>query len=418
MVERIRLGELLVKAGVLNDFQLRSALKVQRQTGIRLGRILVNFGYLEEDLLLETLSEQLRIPLAKLEPTNLPVDVLERIDTDDAFARNYCPERFERGVLTVAMSDPTDLETVEDIAFRTGWRVRLCLASENQVRSRLRWLLFDTCKDPMTDFPAGADTGPFAEVDPCPVVSAERAAAPMRECAQRSVSTVPPVVPCEGEVFESQTVTPVGRFTWSSQSGDKDESRVGKGVRQSSFSQDRFGPLPSSSEDRFGPLPSSSEDRIGPLPPSSQDRCGRQPSSSEKGIGPLPSSSSKQCGRGSTVHIESGEGWSHPEDYVTRTPSMITLRGFLAEPSPPPELIEVPEYSNEELVKPKSSPKPSAPETISELNLIATKLQAAQKRQNRAIRVMIDMLIESGVFTEEEFRSRLGLHRLRSRNRR
>lgn len=49
------------------------------------------------------------------------------------------------------------------------------------------------------------------------------------------------------------------------------------------------------------------------------------------------------------------------------------------------------------------------------LELITTKLEAAQKRQNRAIRVMIDMLIESGVFTEEEFRTRLGVPRSRNR---
>lgn len=79
----IRLGDLLIKAGVVNDAQLNAALNEQRQWGGRLGAILVRMGALSEDLLVKALAHQLNIPRAAIGPTDpivVPQQILDRID--------------------------------------------------------------------------------------------------------------------------------------------------------------------------------------------------------------------------------------------------------------------------------------------------------------------------------------------------
>lgn len=135
---QIRLGDLLIKAGVVNDAQLNAALNEQRQWGGRLGAILVRMGALSEDLLVKALSRQLNIPRAQIGPTdaiNVPAQILERIDRATCEKGLLLPVQYiqERRTLQVAVADPFNVVAIDDLSRRVGLRIEPLIAGETQV---------------------------------------------------------------------------------------------------------------------------------------------------------------------------------------------------------------------------------------------------------------------------------------------
>src|SRR5262249_18777330 len=122
MAARIKLGELLVRAGVLDEFRLKAALSEQQRWGGRLGKILVEMNFLTEDMLVRALSKQLGVPRARLDDAHIPNDILSKIDPTFCSSNAICPERYipDRKALVVAMADPTNVSAVDELRFKTG----------------------------------------------------------------------------------------------------------------------------------------------------------------------------------------------------------------------------------------------------------------------------------------------------------
>lgn len=139
MVPRIKLGELLVRAGVIDDAKLQAALAEQARWGGRLGATLVAMGFVGEDLLVKALSKQLAIPIARLDTLDVPGWALERIDRASWSTLGACPERFvpDRALLVVAVVDPLAPNVVEDLTRRLGVAVEVHVATERAVQRAL-----------------------------------------------------------------------------------------------------------------------------------------------------------------------------------------------------------------------------------------------------------------------------------------
>lgn len=303
-MRRIRLGDLLVKAGALDELQLKAALNEQQKWGGQLGKILVDLGFVDEDTMVRALSKQLGLRRARLDEAQIPVELLRMFDPNDARARQYCPERHEpdRKRLHIGMVDPTDVKVVDDLCFRTGLRVEVAIAGESEVSRAIERLFFGRERievdiGPISNEVGGVAHGPYYEIEP----------------SQISEETAPRAVPTS-ERFPAVPTT--------------------------SRSSERFGPLPSTPPRSTGPVPRSS--------PSGAYSWG-EPSSTSERFGPI------------TEPATAPASWGEP--------SIAT--GSLEDG----EALD--------------------------------KVRAAQKRQNRAIRAMVDLLIERGVFTEQEFRARL-----------
>ncbi len=134
----LKIGEMLLKAGLIDGFQLNSALSHQRHWGGRLGASLVKLGYVPEEKLLAFLSEQLNLPRVDLSKRVIPADLLAYVPADKAREFNVIPvDRKEMSGtlnLLVAMADPANLPVIDALQFMTGCRVFPALASEQSIR--------------------------------------------------------------------------------------------------------------------------------------------------------------------------------------------------------------------------------------------------------------------------------------------
>ncbi len=114
--KKLRIGDLLVQNKIISESQLESALAEQRKTGRKLGRTLLDLGYITEDELLEFLSRQLRIPLVDLRHHKLNAELARRLP--ETHARRFrCILLEDRGTdVVVGMSDPTDIFAYDEVA--------------------------------------------------------------------------------------------------------------------------------------------------------------------------------------------------------------------------------------------------------------------------------------------------------------
>jgi len=137
-----RLGELLLEARLLDELQLEEALAAQRYTGLRLGKLLVQQGFLRDSQIVDILSNQLRIE--RYLPDKYPVDLsLSRLIPMD-FARKHqaAPLRKTSRRLVVAMPDPTNRYALDLLRMQSEEGVEPVICTEREF-DRLMGLIYD-----------------------------------------------------------------------------------------------------------------------------------------------------------------------------------------------------------------------------------------------------------------------------------
>jgi type IV pilus assembly protein PilB len=138
MTERKRLGEMLLEAGLISEFQLKAALSDQRNWGIRLGTSLTRLGYLTESQLTNYLSIQYGIPGVDLDKIVPEAEALRTLAPETARQHLALPISIRKGaggasVLRVAVGDPSNLESVDEIKFVTNHPVEAVIASDHAI---------------------------------------------------------------------------------------------------------------------------------------------------------------------------------------------------------------------------------------------------------------------------------------------
>jgi general secretion pathway protein E len=157
-----RLGERLIAKGLLNQGDLERALELQRERGDKIGKILIDLGFVAPREILAALSEQLETPLVTAE--DFP-PVLPEVDgISPAYMRQFqfLPFASEDSTLTVAMSDPLDFETISTIRSATSLHVRALLASEQDILDSID-KYFGEEEEDENEF--GDDTADAAEIE-------------------------------------------------------------------------------------------------------------------------------------------------------------------------------------------------------------------------------------------------------------
>ncbi|MEE8376839.1 MAG: ATPase, T2SS/T4P/T4SS family, partial [Candidatus Aminicenantaceae bacterium] len=132
------LADLLVREKVLNRKQLKTAQTFQKENEVSMASAVVSLGYLSEEEVTQTLSREYGYPLIDLDQFEVFPDVLDLISLDVAKKYMVIPIHLNRNCLTLAMMDPTDLEAVEDIKFRTGLSLQPIIASETAITNAIQ----------------------------------------------------------------------------------------------------------------------------------------------------------------------------------------------------------------------------------------------------------------------------------------
>lgn len=138
MAERKKLGDLLKEAGLIDDFQLEAALSHQRNWGGKLGSIIVELEFAREEDIARVISEKMGVPYINLFEPELSPDIFKVLKADMAKKFGVVPVRKEANTLVLAMSDPMDIETMDNIRFITGLSIKPVLSMAAEIKDAIR----------------------------------------------------------------------------------------------------------------------------------------------------------------------------------------------------------------------------------------------------------------------------------------
>jgi type IV pilus assembly protein PilB len=132
-----RIGDLLVREGLITKDQLDKALQEQRQNGTRVGYNLVKLGFVQEIELTKTLARQYKMPAVDLSKFEVDPKIVKLIPADLAIKNLVLPLKRDGRTLTVAMADPTNFAVIDDLKFITRYDIFPVIAGEFTLRNYL-----------------------------------------------------------------------------------------------------------------------------------------------------------------------------------------------------------------------------------------------------------------------------------------
>jgi twitching motility protein PilT len=132
-----RLGELLVQYGIITVEMLGEALTRQSQAGGQIGSILIDQGYVSTDTILEFLSKQMGVPSANLCKLDISPEALRTLPIEKIKEYKVLPIETD-GKYTLAMVNPKDFVTIQDIEFILGQKVNPVVVPAAQMDAALR----------------------------------------------------------------------------------------------------------------------------------------------------------------------------------------------------------------------------------------------------------------------------------------
>ncbi len=132
-----KLGEILLREGLITQDQLKKALLEQKNTGMRLGYTLVKLGFVEETEISKMLARQYRMPAVDLSRFEVDAKIIKLLPPDVAIKHTVLPLKREGRTLTVAIADPNNVTAIEDIKFITRCDVFPVIAGEYTLRNAI-----------------------------------------------------------------------------------------------------------------------------------------------------------------------------------------------------------------------------------------------------------------------------------------
>jgi len=145
-IRRVPLGRMLIDRHLIEQEDLDRALELQRERGDKIGKILVDMGTLANRDMLAVLSDQIGIPLVTLDGPPPVAPEIEGLSPRFMHQAKLIPAALNDTVLTVAMADPLDLETLSAVRGYCGLKVIPALAGEQEILDALDRYYGDTTK--------------------------------------------------------------------------------------------------------------------------------------------------------------------------------------------------------------------------------------------------------------------------------
>jgi len=129
----IYIGQMLIEAGVITAEDLEKGLKEQKNTDEFICTILVSMGLAQEDTLLPVLSRQLNMPFVKIKNLEIQPEVISKVPAKFATHYKLMPISLEEHEISLAVTDPLDVHTLDDLKLLLGLEVKPMLAGEKDI---------------------------------------------------------------------------------------------------------------------------------------------------------------------------------------------------------------------------------------------------------------------------------------------
>ena len=136
---KIRIGDLMVAAGYIDQAQLADALQTQKESKKRLGEILVEKGYVTETQMLYTLGSRMGLEVVDLSTYPVDSNAVKTIPSQMSSSYLMLPIAFRDGTLIVAVNDPLDFINIEDVRQTSGMNVETVLAERAAIENAINY---------------------------------------------------------------------------------------------------------------------------------------------------------------------------------------------------------------------------------------------------------------------------------------
>ena len=133
-----QLGELLLEKGIINQEQLEKALKLQRERGGLIGQILVMLGYAKEEEIAQALTVQYGFPYLPLDNYEINAEAIKLIPENVAAQYNLIAIDKIGDLMTIAMSNPLNVQAIEDIELITKCKVQVFVSTMTDVNNAIK----------------------------------------------------------------------------------------------------------------------------------------------------------------------------------------------------------------------------------------------------------------------------------------
>jgi len=132
-----QLGELLIERGIINDQQLEKALNLQKEKGGLIGELLVELGFVKEEDIAQALTAQYGFPYLPLSNYDINPEIINVVP--GRVARQYLLMPVDKigNNLTLAMSNPLNIQAIEDVELLSGCSVQTFVSTSSDIKKAI-----------------------------------------------------------------------------------------------------------------------------------------------------------------------------------------------------------------------------------------------------------------------------------------
>jgi len=132
-----QLGELLIERGVISRQQLEKALSLQKEKGGLVGELLVELGFLKEEDIAQALTAQYGFPYLPLANYEINTETIDLVPARVAKQYMLVPIDKIANNLTLAMSNPLNVQAIEDVELLTGCNIQTFVSTSTDIKKAI-----------------------------------------------------------------------------------------------------------------------------------------------------------------------------------------------------------------------------------------------------------------------------------------
>ncbi|MBF0385701.1 MAG: Flp pilus assembly complex ATPase component TadA [Candidatus Omnitrophica bacterium] len=146
-----RIVQILLRDNIISQQNLDKALDQQKNSGEKLGKVLVSLKLVDEDALTQVLSEGLGLPPISISRLKIDPQVVKLISRESAIRYQIIPISLMGDNLTLAMADPLDIFAIDNVKALTGYAITPIISRQKEIESAIQKYYFDQSEEETTE---------------------------------------------------------------------------------------------------------------------------------------------------------------------------------------------------------------------------------------------------------------------------